>query len=124
MILDPDDRRGDARGPASTSDGKLLNAGEAIGEMVSRNRGVRFEGYYNNPEADAERTRNGWYWSGDLGYRDDDGVFWFAGPQRRLDPGRRRELRGRAGRAHPRPASPAPTASPCTPCPTAAPATR
>ena len=59
--------------------GKLLNAGEAIGEMVSRTATSRFEGYYNNPEADAERTRNGWYWSGDLGYRDEAGVFWFAG---------------------------------------------
>ena len=45
-------------------------------------------------------------------------------PQRRLDPGRRRELRGRAGRAHPRPVSRAPTAWPCTRCPTAGPATR
>jgi fatty-acyl-CoA synthase len=59
--------------------GKLLNAGEAIGELVSRNATSRFEGYYNNPEADAERTRNGWYWSGDLGYLDESGVFWFAG---------------------------------------------
>jgi fatty-acyl-CoA synthase len=59
--------------------GRLLNAGEAIGELVSRNATSRFEGYYNNPEADAERTRNGWYWSGDLGYQDDAGVFWFAG---------------------------------------------
>ena len=38
-----------------------------------------FEGYYNNDEATAERSRNGWYWSGDLGYRDADGVFYFAG---------------------------------------------
>ena len=59
--------------------GRLLNAGEAIGELVSRNATARFEGYYNNAEADAERTRNGWYWSGDLGYRDEAGVFWFAG---------------------------------------------
>jgi fatty-acyl-CoA synthase len=59
--------------------GRLLNAGEAIGELVSRNAASRFEGYYNNAEADAERTRNGWYWSGDLGYRDEAGVFWFAG---------------------------------------------
>jgi fatty-acyl-CoA synthase len=59
--------------------GRLLNAGEAIGELVSRNAASRFEGYYNNPEADAERTRNGWYWSGDLGYRDEADVFWFAG---------------------------------------------
>jgi fatty-acyl-CoA synthase len=60
-------------------DGRLLNAGEAIGELVGRNVVSRFEGYYNNPEADAERTRNGWYWSGDLGYRDGDGIFYFAG---------------------------------------------
>ncbi len=59
--------------------GRLLNAGEAIGELVSRNATSRFEGYYNNPEADAERTRDGMYWSGDLGYRDEAGVFWFAG---------------------------------------------
>ena len=59
--------------------GKLLNVGDAIGELVSRTAASRFEGYYNNPEADAERTRNGWYWSGDLGYRDEAGVFWFAG---------------------------------------------
>ena len=65
--------------PAFDDDGRLLNAGEAIGEIVGRNVVDRFEGYYNNPEADAERTRNGWYWSGDLGYRDDDGVFYFAG---------------------------------------------
>ena len=42
-------------------------------------RPVHFEGYYNNPEAEAERTRNGWYWSGDLGYRDEAGFFYFAG---------------------------------------------
>jgi fatty-acyl-CoA synthase len=60
-------------------DGKLLNGAEAIGELVGRNVVDRFEGYYNNPEADAERTRNGWYWSGDLGYRDDTDVFYFAG---------------------------------------------
>jgi fatty-acyl-CoA synthase len=61
------------------TDGRLLNATEAIGEIVGRNVVDRFEGYYDNPEADAERTRGGWYWSGDLGYRDADGVFYFAG---------------------------------------------
>ncbi len=60
-------------------DGGLLNGDEAIGELVGRNTRSNFEGYYNNPEAEAERTRNGWYWSGDLAYRDDDGVFYFAG---------------------------------------------
>jgi fatty-acyl-CoA synthase len=60
-------------------DGRLLNATDAIGEIVGRNVVDRFEGYYRNPEADAARTRGGWYWSGDLGYRDDDDIFYFAG---------------------------------------------
>lgn len=61
------------------ADGRLVNAEEAIGEIVGRNLVDRFEGYYENPEADAERTRRGWYWSGDLGYVDEDGIFHFAG---------------------------------------------
>jgi fatty-acyl-CoA synthase len=59
--------------------GLLLNAAEAIGEIVSRNGAQRFEGYYANDEAEAERTRGGWFWSGDLGYRDEDGFYYFAG---------------------------------------------
>jgi fatty-acyl-CoA synthase len=59
--------------------GRLANADEAIGEIVGRNVVDRFEGYYRNPEADAARTRGGWYWSGDLGYRDEAGFFYFAG---------------------------------------------
>lgn len=59
--------------------GRLANPAEAIGELVGRRAGSNFEGYYNNPDADAERTRNGWYWSGDLAYRDDQGIFYFAG---------------------------------------------
>jgi fatty-acyl-CoA synthase len=61
------------------ADGVLRNASEAIGEIVSRDGVARFEGYYANEEADAERTRQGWFWSGDLGYRDGDGFFYFAG---------------------------------------------
>jgi fatty-acyl-CoA synthase len=60
-------------------DGRLVNPAEAIGEIVSRDGASRFEGYYANPEAEAERTRGGWYWSGDLGYRDGKGYFYFAG---------------------------------------------
>jgi len=66
--------------PARFGDGRrLLNAAEAIGEIVGRDRLSAFEGYYANPGADAERARGGWYWTGDLGYRDDDGTFYFAG---------------------------------------------
>jgi fatty-acyl-CoA synthase len=59
--------------------GTLLNPAEAIGEIVGRDAAGRFEGYYNDPEAEADRLRRGWYWSGDLAYRDGDGVFYFAG---------------------------------------------
>src|SRR6185312_13021017 len=38
-----------------------------------------FEGYYNNPEAEADRLAGRWYWTGDLGYRDAEGWFYFAG---------------------------------------------
>jgi fatty-acyl-CoA synthase len=59
--------------------GKLLNPDEAIGEIVNTQGARGFEGYYNNPEADAQRARGGAYWTGDLGYRDEAGFFYFAG---------------------------------------------
>jgi fatty-acyl-CoA synthase len=59
--------------------GLLLNADEAIGELVRRDSAGAFEGYWANDEADATRLHHGWYWSGDLAYRDADGVFFFAG---------------------------------------------
>ena len=59
-------------------DGRLLNAEEATGEIVNSGRGT-FEGYWNNVEANNERIRNGAYWTGDLGYRDANGFFFFAG---------------------------------------------
>ena len=52
---------------------------QCIGEIVSLTGGSSFEGYYNNHEASSERVRNGWYWTGDLGYRDADGFFYFGG---------------------------------------------
>jgi fatty-acyl-CoA synthase len=59
--------------------GRLLNPDEAIGEIVNTAGARGFEGYYNNPEADAQRARDGAYWTGDLGYRDEAGFFYFAG---------------------------------------------
>ncbi|MFD4321540.1 AMP-binding protein [Streptomyces sp. NPDC058548] len=58
--------------------GRLLNAAEAVGELVNRGRSA-FEGYWRNPEAEAARLREGWYWTGDLFYRDADGHLYFAG---------------------------------------------
>jgi fatty-acyl-CoA synthase len=72
--------RGEVCPPARfDAGGVLLNAAEAIGEIVSRGAAARFEGYYNNPQASRDRLRDGDYWTGDLGYRDEDGFFWFAG---------------------------------------------
>jgi fatty-acyl-CoA synthase len=59
--------------------GHLLNADEAIGEIVNRHGGAVFEGYYKNDEANAARVHDGYYWTGDLGYRDEAGFFYFAG---------------------------------------------
>ncbi|MDI3386952.1 AMP-binding protein [Streptomyces sp. B-S-A8] len=58
--------------------GRLLNGAEAIGELVNRGRSP-FEGYWRNPAADADRVRGGWYWTGDLFFRDADGFLYFAG---------------------------------------------
>jgi fatty-acyl-CoA synthase len=60
-------------------DGRLDNAEECVGELVNVEGQGPFEGYYRNEEAMARTTRNGWYWSGDLGYVDEDGWVYFAG---------------------------------------------
>ncbi|MGX5394956.1 AMP-binding protein [Streptomyces anulatus] len=76
-VVDPDS--GEERAPARFGPGgRLLNGDEAIGELVNRGP-TPFEGYWRNPEADAERARRGWYWTGDLFYRDADGFLYFAG---------------------------------------------
>lgn len=49
------------------------------GELVNVSDSGRFEGYYNDPDAEAERMRGGMYHSGDLAYRDEDGFAYFAG---------------------------------------------
>ncbi|AMO59434.1 acyl-CoA synthetase [Mycolicibacterium phlei] len=77
-IVDPNTDR-DCPRAVLDEHGRVLNADEAIGEIVDKRGKSGFEGYYKNDEADAERTRNGWYWSGDLGYIDEAGFLYFAG---------------------------------------------
>ncbi len=60
-------------------EGRLLNADECVGEIVNTAGAGPFEGYYNNTEANERTLRFGWYWTGDLGYLDDDGYLYFAG---------------------------------------------
>ncbi|WP_086809610.1 AMP-binding protein, partial [Streptomyces reticuliscabiei] len=63
---------------ALDASGRLLNGSAAIGELVNRGPNP-FEGYWRNPEAESARRRDGWYWTGDLFYRDPDGFLYFAG---------------------------------------------
>jgi fatty-acyl-CoA synthase len=49
------------------------------GELVNVADAGRFEGYWNDPEANAERMRGGAYHSGDLAYRDVNNYVYFAG---------------------------------------------
>jgi fatty-acyl-CoA synthase len=78
VILDPETEQ-ECPPAEFDAQGRLLNPEECIGEIVNKAIGQGFEGYYKNDEANDQRMRNGWYWSGDLGYRDKDGFFYFAG---------------------------------------------
>jgi len=46
-----------------------------LGEIVLRGDNV-LKGYYKNPEATAVAFRNGWFHTGDIGYRDTEGFYF------------------------------------------------
>jgi acetyl-CoA synthetase len=58
-------------------------ADDVVGSVAVRYEPERpvglFDGYYREPEATAERFRDGWYHTGDKAWRDRDGYFWFQG---------------------------------------------
>jgi fatty-acyl-CoA synthase len=74
-----DEEGQEAARAAFDADGKLTNADSCVGEIVNTLGVGPFEGYYRNEDAMQRTTRKGWYWSGDLGYVDDDGWVYFAG---------------------------------------------
>lgn len=59
--------------------GSIVNPEEAVGELVNTAGVGFFAGYYNAPEAEAQRLRDGRYFTGDLAYADADGFCYFAG---------------------------------------------
>jgi acyl-CoA synthetase (AMP-forming)/AMP-acid ligase II len=48
-----------------------------IGEVAFRADSALFQGYVDDPEATAAVLHDGWVWTGDLGYFDADGYFFF-----------------------------------------------
>ena len=66
-------------GPARTAvqvrvvdeDGLDLPMGQ-IGEIITRNQTV-MQGYWNNSEATTQAIRDGWLWTGDVGYLEESG---------------------------------------------------
>jgi long-chain acyl-CoA synthetase len=46
-----------------------------LGEIVLRGENI-LKGYYKNPEATTTAFRNGWFHTGDIGYRDKDGFYY------------------------------------------------
>ena len=79
-----DERRAGSAGrrfPDSTmrvlrDDGTEAAPGE-VGEVAFRVEGIHFGGYVDDDEANAAAVRDGWFLTGDLGYFDDDGFFFF-----------------------------------------------
>ncbi|MGH2793547.1 MAG: AMP-binding protein, partial [Actinomycetota bacterium] len=63
-------------------DGKVLGPGE-VGEIVVRGPTVML-GYANEPEATADKIRDGWLHTYDLGRLESDGSLSFIGPKRML----------------------------------------
>jgi long-chain acyl-CoA synthetase len=58
-------------------DGNELPVGEK-GEIVVKGDNV-MAGYWNNPEATASTIKNGWLYTGDMGYMDTDGFLYVLG---------------------------------------------
>ena len=97
------DRRRAGAGRGSTPTAGSLNGADAIGEIVGRNVVDRFEGYYRNPEAEAERTRQRLVLVRRPRLPRRRRRLLLRRPRRRVAARRLRELRHRAGRADPRP---------------------
>lgn len=50
-----------------------------MGEVIVRMGDEAFSGYFRRPEATERAIRDGWYFTGDTGYVDEDGDLWVTG---------------------------------------------
>jgi len=65
--------------PYPGTEAKLVGGpGPDEGELVLKNPGILL-GYHNLPEETAKRLRDGWYYTGDICHRDQDGFYYFVG---------------------------------------------
>jgi len=56
---------------------------QVVGELIMRGSNL-LDLYYKNPEATADSIRDGWFYSGDLGKKDEDGYIFITGRSKEL----------------------------------------
>ena len=70
--------------PGSAGEPLKINEVKVIdGEIVNRGRNV-MQGYYNRPEETAAILKDGWLYTGDLGYLDDDNRIFITGRKKEI----------------------------------------
>lgn len=78
------DKIGSCGTPIPEVEVKIANPNEnGIGEIIARGPNVML-GYYENEEATNEVIKDGWFYTGDLGYKDDDNFFYITGRKKNV----------------------------------------
>lgn len=70
--------------PMPGTEVQIVDADESgVGEIICKSDSVML-GYYNNPEETAKVLRDGWLYTGDLGYMDKDGFVYISGRKKNV----------------------------------------